>query len=87
MEWIAVAIIGGIIGTLVSFIGQSVRMHQAVSILLGVIGGLAGGTLARITGFYSFGAWTFYAAGALVAIGFLAGGLLAQTLTNSERRV
>lgn len=87
MEWLIVAIIGGIIGALVGFVFESIRMPQALSILLGVIGGLLGGGLYTITKVSLFGGASFYVYGVVAAVGLLAGGVLAFHLTSEERRV
>lgn len=87
MEWLVVAAIGLVIGTLFSFIAQGVNMPQSLSLVLALVGALAGASLERITNIALFGRWTFYLSGALVAVGFLVGGMLAYTLTSRERRV
>ena len=87
MEWIVLAVIGAVIGAVVSFIATAVRMPQSLSILVALVGAIAGGAIARATGFLAFGTWTFYIAGAGLAIVMLAGGILAYSLTNEEKRV
>lgn len=87
MEWIVVAAIGAIIGTVVSFVSAGLRMPQSLTILLAVVGAIAGGLIARVTNFLAFGPWTFYIAGTGLAIAMLAGGILAFSLTNEEKRI
>jgi len=87
MEWFVVATIGAVIGLLTGFFAEIVRMPQILCIVLGTIGAVLGGTLFRITRIDVFGAASFYLIGVLVAIGFLVGGILAYSLTNTERRV
>ena len=87
MEWIVLAIIGAVIGTVVSFVATAVRMPQSLAILVAVVGAIAGGAIARTTGFLAFGTWTFYVAGAGLSIVMLAGGILGYSLTNEEKRV
>jgi uncharacterized membrane protein YeaQ/YmgE (transglycosylase-associated protein family) len=86
MEWLAVAIIGAIIGTIVSFVGLNLKMPQALVIALGTIGAIAGGLIDRVTQFAAFGAYTFYIAGAGLSVVVLAGAFLAYSLTNEETR-
>ena len=87
MEWIVLAVVGAVIGTVVSFIATGLRMPQSLAILVAVVGAIAGGGIARTTGFMAFGTWTFYIAGAGLAIVMLAGGILGYSLTNEEKRV
>lgn len=87
MEWIVVGILGAIMGSIVSFVVSGSRMPQSLAVILGMVGAIAGASLDRITGFNALGSWTFYASGAVVAIGFLAGGTLGYSLTSTEDRV
>lgn len=87
MEWIVLAVIGLVIGTVVSFIATSIHMPQTLSIFVALIGAIAGGLIAQVTGFLAFGQWTFYVAGAGLSIVMLAGGALAFSLTSEEKHV
>lgn len=87
MEWFIVAVIGFIVGTIASFFTQAFRMPQALTLALAIVGSLFGGALHKITDIDVFGTYSFYLSGVLVAIGFLAGGALAFTLTRSEKRI
>lgn len=87
MEWLIVAVIGAVLGMLVSLLAREFRMPQIVPIILGMMGALGGGALYKITGVPLFGALSFYMSGVILAIGVLAGGLLAFNLTRSETRV
>lgn len=87
MEWVIVAAIGAVIGTVVGFFSTAVRMPQSVCILLGALGGILGGSLFYLARVELFGGASFYVYGVLLSIGLLAGGLLAYSLTSSERRV
>ena len=87
MEWIIVAIIGALIGMVFSLMGLNSRMPQPLGITLGTVGALAGAMLVRVTGSILFGTWTLYVAGAILALGFLVGGMLAYGLTDGEKRV
>lgn len=88
MEWIVVIAIGAIIGGVVSFVSvEGLRMPQSLTILLAVVGAVFGGLIAQVTGFMAFGQATFYIAGAGLSIAMLAGGLLAFSLTNEEKRI
>lgn len=89
MEWIFIAIIGAVIGVIVSFLVQPMRMPQPLVITIAVIGALLGGGLYYITNanINIFGEWSFYFLGVIVSIGFLAGSILAFGLTSTEKRV
>jgi uncharacterized membrane protein YeaQ/YmgE (transglycosylase-associated protein family) len=88
MEWLAVAVVGAIIGFVVSFAAaQAFRMPGSLVVFIGVMGALGGGMIQRATDTIIFGRWTFYIAGAALSIALLAGALLAYSLTNEERRV
>jgi uncharacterized membrane protein YeaQ/YmgE (transglycosylase-associated protein family) len=87
MAWLVIVMIGIVLGTLFSYIALNLKMPQSLSITLAVIGALAGASLDRITNMVSFGEWTFYVIGAVVSIGFLAGGALAYKLTSEEIRL
>lgn len=87
MDWIFLAIIGAVLGGIVSFAALNLRMPQSLTVFLGVLGSLAGGFLAHITDFSSFGQWTFYVAGVALAIVVIAGGILGYSLTNEEKRI
>lgn len=85
MEWIVLAAVGAIIGTVVSFIGLNMKMPQSLVIGLATAGALAGGLLDRMTQTAAFGYWTFYIAGIGLSIVVLAGAFLAYSLTNEEK--
>ena len=87
MEWLVVAVIGMIVGTAISFATISLRMPQSLTILLAVVGAVAGGLITKVANFAAFGPWTFYIAGTALAIVMLAGGILAFSLTNEEKRI
>lgn len=88
MEWIVVIAIGAVIGSVVSFVAsEAIRMPQSLTILIAVVGAVLGGLIDRVTGFLAFGQSTFYIAAAGLSIALLAGGLLAFSLTNEEKRV
>ena len=87
MEWLGVALIGAIIGTIVSFIGLNMRMPQSLTILVATVGALAGGFIDRVTQMAAFGNWSFYVAGAGLSIVTLAGAFFAYSLTNEDKRV
>ena len=88
MEWIVVVAIGAVIGGVVSFVSvEGLRMPQSLTILLAIVGAVFGALISRVTGFTSFGPWTFYITGTGLSIAMLAGGILAFSLTNSEKRI
>jgi ABC-type enterochelin transport system permease subunit len=88
MEWIVVIAIGAIIGGVVSFVTLGgLKMPQTLTILLAIIGAIFGGLIAKVTGFLSFGQFTLYITAAGLSIALLAGGILAFSLTNEEKRV
>ncbi len=87
MAWVVVAIIGGLIGGVVSFVVRQVHMPYALCIGLGVIGALVGAGLNRMVGADILGAWSFYLSGAVVSVCMLAGGILAFSLTSEEKRI
>ena len=87
MDWIFLAIIGAVLGGIVSFAALNLRMPQSLTVFMGVLGALAGGFLAQITHFFTFGPWTFYVAGVALSIVVLAGGILGFSLTNEEKRI
>lgn len=88
MEWVVAIAIGAIIGAVVSFVSvEGMRMPQSLTILLAVVGAVFGGLIAKVTGFMSFGPWTFYVAATGLSIALLAGGLLAFSLTDEEKRI
>ncbi|MEK7358177.1 MAG: hypothetical protein AAB250_17150 [Bdellovibrionota bacterium] len=87
MEWLALAMIGALIGVVVGFAAQSLRMPVALVVFVALIGALGGGMIQKATGSLIFGTWTFYIAGVGLAIALLAGALLGYSLTNEERRV
>ncbi|RYZ63519.1 MAG: hypothetical protein EOP05_23410 [Proteobacteria bacterium] len=86
MEWLGVALIGAVIGTIVSFIGLNMRMPQVLVILVATVGAIAGGLIDRVTQMAAFGTFTFYIAGAALSIVTLAGAFFAYSLVNSEKR-
>ncbi len=88
MEWIVVIAIGAVIGGVVSFVSlEGLRMPQSLTILLAVVGAVFGALLAQVTGFQAFGQYTFYIAATGLSIALLAGGMLAFSLTNEEKRI
>jgi hypothetical protein len=88
MEWLVVIAIGAIIGGVVSFVSvEGLRMPQSLTILLAIVGAVFGGIIVRATGFLAFGQWTFYVAATGLSIALLAGGILAFSLTNEEKRI
>ena len=88
MEWIVVLAIGAVIGVVVSFVAAgSLKMPQILTIFIAVVGAVFGGLIARVTGMLAFGQFTFYIAAAVLSIALLAGGILAFSLTNEEKRV
>lgn len=87
MEWIIVAAIGAVIGTIVSYVSQGIHMPQPLTILLAVAGAFAGAILGRVTGFEEMGRWAFYVAAGGLSVGLVAGGMFAFSLTSEERRI
>lgn len=87
MEWFLLAIIGAVIGTVISFFTQRLHLPQPLAVLVATVGALAGGGLAHVAGFAAFGRWTFYITGAGLALGVLAGAILAFSLTSEEKRI
>ena len=88
MAWIVVVAIGAVIGAVVSFVSlEGLRMPQSLTILLAIVGAVFGGILVHVTGFLAFGQYTFYIAATGLSIALLAGGMLAFSLTNEEKRV
>lgn len=88
MEWIVAIAIGAVIGGVVSFVSvEGLRMPQSLTILVAIVGAVFGGLIARVTGFMAFGQWTFYIAATGLSIAMLAGGILAFSLTNEEKRI
>jgi peptidoglycan/LPS O-acetylase OafA/YrhL len=87
MDWLIAAVIGGVLGMVVSLIGRGLRMPQSLGIVVGIAGALAGAGLAHVTGYSALGGWTVYFGATIVAIGFLAGAFLAFSLTEDEERV
>lgn len=85
MEWLGLALIGAIIGTIVSFLGLNMRMPQALTILVATVGALAGGLIDQVTQMAAFGRWSFFVAGAGLSIVTLAGAFFAYSLTNAEK--
>ena len=88
MEWIVVIAIGAVIGAVVSFVSlEGLRMPQSLTILLAIVGAVFGGLIAQVTGFTGLGQYTFYIAATGLSIALLAGGMLAFSLTNEEKRI
>lgn len=88
MEWLVLALLGAVIGFVVSFAAQqTLRMPSALVIFVAVLGALGGGLIQQATESITFGRWTFYIAGLGLSVTLLAGALLAYSLTNEERRV
>lgn len=87
MAWILVAIIGAVVGALVSFVVRHLHMPTALCVGLGVLGALIGAGLNAMVGADILGAWSFYLSGAVVSVCILAGGILAFSLTSEEKRV
>lgn len=88
MEWIILALVGAVIGLLAAYgAAQALRMPTALVVFIGVVGALGGGMIQHATESLIFGRWTFYVAGAGLALALVAGGLLGYSLTNEERRV
>ena len=87
MTWILVAFIGAFVGTMVSFVVRHLHMPPLLCIGLGIIGALIGAGLNTMMGTEILGAWSFYLSGAVVSVCIIAGGILAFSLTNEERRV
>lgn len=88
MEWIVVVAIGAIIGVVVSFVSlEGLRMPPSLTLLLAIVGAVFGGLIAQVTGFTALGRYTFYITATGLSIVLLAGGLLAFSLTNEEKRV
>ena len=84
MEWIVLILLGAFIGLIASFVAERAGMPQPLCVLLAVIGALAGAVLTKITGFAALGAATFYFMGSVLAVGLLAGGMLAYNLTDKQ---
>lgn len=84
MEWLVVLAIGALIGFLASLISDHAHMPQTLTIFLGILGAFAGAGLTSFTGYSAMGAFTLYPMAAVVAIGFVAGGIFAFTLTGKQ---
>jgi uncharacterized membrane protein YeaQ/YmgE (transglycosylase-associated protein family) len=87
MDWFLITIMGATMGAVAGFFAQTVGMPSALTIALGAIGALLGGTLFTIVKFPLFGEPSFYFYGVVMAIGLLAGGALAFNLTSRETRI
>ena len=87
MQWFILAIVGAIVGTAISFFTQKMSMPQPLVVMVATVGALAGGALVRVSGFNAFGRWTFFIAGGGLALGMLAGAILAFSLTSQEKRI
>jgi hypothetical protein len=87
MEWLIIGVIGAAVGFVISFFAQSIRMPQALCVVLALAGSLAGAGLIKITGLLIFGVGSVYIAGCLGAICLLAGAMLAFSLTQDEHRI
>jgi hypothetical protein len=55
-------------------------------VTIGILGALLGGVLATFSRANLFGSWSFYLIGIMLAIGFVAGGILDFYLTGKEER-
>lgn len=86
MEWLGVALIGAVIGTIVSFIGLNMKMPQILVIVVATVGAIGGGLIDQVTQMAAFGRFSFYIAGAALSIVTLAGAFFAYSLVNSEKR-
>jgi uncharacterized membrane protein YeaQ/YmgE (transglycosylase-associated protein family) len=87
MEWLLVAIVGSVVGLLIGFFAEAIRMPQSLSVVLGVAGSLAGAGIVRVSSTAFLGPWSFYVAATLGAICLLSGGILAFSLTQDEHRI
>lgn len=87
MEWIAVALIGALIGWGTSLLADASKSRQVLFGLIGALGAAVGGALARGLQVDVFGPLSFFVGGACVASLFSLAGLLPHRLTGDERRV
>jgi hypothetical protein len=87
MMWFSLLVVGAVIGTLASFFSQRIHMPRIWVVLIATASAVAGGALALTTGFHAFGRLTIYISGAGLALGVIAGAVLAFSLTNEEKRV
>ena len=88
MEWIVVVGIGCLIGLVVSFVvAGTLKMPRSLTIIVGIVGAVVGGIIARVSGFFAFGDFTFYISATALSVALLSGGVLGFSLTNEEKRI